>query len=363
MADTKIEDLTELTERREADYLVINEESTGIVKKIKSEYIVPALMLSDYDSDLADAVSDIGAGERTLIINKVPDALAAHVTIPSTLHIHWLNGCVLDIDTYTLTINGPLTAGNYQLFSGTGTVAGSQTLLYIPADWFAGTESVTMTTALAAADIAEVLVELGIPSDISSIAATAIEINTACDGSTAKNSHTHLLAVGCTDVTATVTEVNNKCDSEAFVNDSNGNPTVSDTEFAVDTTVTEDTWESVGPTGGGQDYTWTALNSVPSGADWIEVKIFMSADSGTISTSPWLYLYARAEDGITAKGMDNMIARMNFYMDTATSSMDTLTSAKIPVSSRAFDLYWDNTGPFTTISIDLWITGYGYNPA
>ena len=42
--------------------------------------------------------------------------------------------------------------------------------------------------------------------------ATKIEINTACDGSTAKNSHTHALTDGATDVIATASEVNAACD-------------------------------------------------------------------------------------------------------------------------------------------------------
>ena len=40
------------------------------------------------------------------------------------------------------------------------------------------------------------------------ILATAAEINTTSDGTTAKNSHNHTLAVGATDVTATAAEVN-----------------------------------------------------------------------------------------------------------------------------------------------------------
>ena len=41
--------------------------------------------------------------------------------------------------------------------------------------------------------------------------ATAAEINTACDGATAKNSHIHLLATGASDVTAAVAEINTIC--------------------------------------------------------------------------------------------------------------------------------------------------------
>lgn len=40
------------------------------------------------------------------------------------------------------------------------------------------------------------------------VTATATEINTVCDGNTAKNAHTHLLASGATDITESVSNVN-----------------------------------------------------------------------------------------------------------------------------------------------------------
>jgi len=49
------------------------------------------------------------------------------------------------------------------------------------------------------------------------ITATAAEINTTCDGSTAKNSHTHTLATGASDVTASAAELN-QCDGKTLVN-------------------------------------------------------------------------------------------------------------------------------------------------
>lgn len=213
MADTKISDLTELTQRREEDELVVVETSSGITKRIGAEKITPALLLSDYDGDLAAAIAAIGATERTLIINVAPDTLTANATTPSTLHAHWLKGCVLDIDTYTLTFNGPLTAGKYQLFEGTGTIAGAQNHLFIPDDWFDGAETVTMTTSISAGDKTQAIATLGITAtgaEINTVAdgisataaeinaaivgltAIAAELNTVADGAAAKNSHVHI---------------------------------------------------------------------------------------------------------------------------------------------------------------------------
>lgn len=50
------------------------------------------------------------------------------------------------------------------------------------------------------------------------LTATASEINTVCDGSTAKNSHTHALADGASDVTATFAEINTACDGDTAKN-------------------------------------------------------------------------------------------------------------------------------------------------
>lgn len=50
------------------------------------------------------------------------------------------------------------------------------------------------------------------------VTATAAEINTACDGSTAKNAHTHVLTSGATDVTATYAEINTACDGDTAKN-------------------------------------------------------------------------------------------------------------------------------------------------
>lgn len=85
-------------------------------------------------------------------------------------------GCLININTgQTITINSSISAGNYQIFADDGTVAGAIKQLIIPDDWFAGTETVTLTSSLDALDITESLATLG-------ITATGAEINTSADG-------------------------------------------------------------------------------------------------------------------------------------------------------------------------------------
>ncbi len=108
-------------------------------------------------------------------------------------------GCLININTgQTITINSSIAAGNYQIFTDDGTVAGAIKQLVIPDDWFAGTEVVTLTSSLDALDITETLATLGITATqaeintaADGITATAVEINTTSDGDTAKNNHVH----------------------------------------------------------------------------------------------------------------------------------------------------------------------------
>lgn len=71
--------------------------------------------LSDY-TDLADAVSSIGTIVGTLLIDT-SDTLTADLTVPNTLTLLRFDpDNVIDLDTYTLAIEGPLEAGKYQFF-------------------------------------------------------------------------------------------------------------------------------------------------------------------------------------------------------------------------------------------------------
>jgi len=89
--------------------------------------------LSKYDNSLVTAVATIGAVETTLIINTIPEALTDNLTIPNTLSLIWLQGCLLE-GAYTLTINSSLQAGTYQLFESDLTVVANLKLAKV--EWF-----------------------------------------------------------------------------------------------------------------------------------------------------------------------------------------------------------------------------------
>lgn len=74
-------------------------------------------------TDLATAVSTIGATETTLVIED-SEAITDDLTIPATMQLFFLRGGEISVaNTKTLTINGLLEAGAFRIFSGAGSVA------------------------------------------------------------------------------------------------------------------------------------------------------------------------------------------------------------------------------------------------
>lgn len=92
-------------------------------------------LLTNY-ATLADAVTTIGSTETTLVIDK-DDTLTANVTVPSTMNLRFVNGNMVTTSTYTLTVNGVIDAGRYQIFNDTGgTVNGTPLIKFAMPEWF-----------------------------------------------------------------------------------------------------------------------------------------------------------------------------------------------------------------------------------
>lgn len=149
-----------------------------------------------------------------------------------------------------------------------------------------------------------------------------------------------------------------------FVNNANGNPSASDTSFNVGQRVALSTWESIGPTGSGADNEWAALDSVPSGVDWVELFIHTKGDETVQpNLSLSLQMYMRRTGSAEGVSFPNLVAdiwvRTNSSGDGGGTS---LSVRKIPVDgSRRFDLHWMNNG-FTGVGATLVLTGWGSNP-
>ncbi len=109
-----------------------------------STYSTSAASTTDFDnfsnySGFNTAISSIGATEQAVVCNTA-QTLTASVAVPNNAQIVALKGCAIDTTGYTLTINGHLEAGQYQVFSGTGSVVfGYGSVDKIQAAWFGAT--------------------------------------------------------------------------------------------------------------------------------------------------------------------------------------------------------------------------------
>lgn len=149
-----------------------------------------------------------------------------------------------------------------------------------------------------------------------------------------------------------------------FTNHAGGNPLVAEDTFAPTTSVTENAWESVGPTGSGADNIWTALDALPSTIDWIEVKAALDGRSSgdTANALRILSLAVRENGSSRAVSSYNVVAKATDEIDGAGNgfSAPVCCGIKIPLASKVFDCYWSTTFNSSN-SIDMVITGYGHN--
>lgn len=133
------------------------------------------------------------------------------------------------------------------------------------------------------------------------------------------------------------------------------------TNFNVISSLTLNTWESVGPTGSGADNIWTALDSVLDNATYVilRARIYVYHTSTVASAR----LHARKTgSSATASIFGVTHVAEAFAGATNATAVDarTVTEFKVPIdSSGRFDLYWDYTTAYTTITIDTYLVGFG----
>lgn len=75
-------------------------------------------------TSLNTIISNIGSNNATLHINKTVN-LTSNLTIPENISLKFYKGSLINIGSNSLTINGALDAGAFQIFSGTGFVNGN----------------------------------------------------------------------------------------------------------------------------------------------------------------------------------------------------------------------------------------------
>lgn len=97
-------------------------------------------------ASFAAALTDIGATAIELVVSSTI-TLTANATVPANVHLRIAKGGSIALAGFTLTINGTLVAGEYQIFSGSGSVANLKVALPV---WF-GADTTGATDCLTAA--------------------------------------------------------------------------------------------------------------------------------------------------------------------------------------------------------------------
>lgn len=136
-------------------------------------------------------------------------------------------------------------------------------------------------------------------------------------------------------------------------------PLIEATDFFGTSVVTEEQWESVGPTGSGADNIWTALDSVPISAQWIELRIVAQASSAGGAV---LDIYTRAF------GSSQSVAAANKILGLSQQAASVLnhdaytnmnTKMQVDASTR-FEVYW-NKNVADSVGWRFFLAGYGFN--
>jgi hypothetical protein len=143
------------------------------------------------------------------------------------------------------------------------------------------------------------------------------------------------------------------------VNNANGNPNISDTLFSIHG-ISASSWASIGPTGSGAGNIWTALDSVPADAAWIEIVIYGTCTDGAASSYLYSNIYARKNGGAQAAGTGQACFSSGDYSDGSGKAYDRKTTQRrIAVNSGVFDMYWNST--FTGNVFNMVLVDWGFN--
>ena len=118
--------------------------------------------------------------------------------------------------------------------------------------------------------------------------------------------------------------------------------------------LTENTWETVGPTGSGADNIWTALDDVPSFCRFIYLRCDLIASAiatGACSLKVEVRDYADA-------GSDATLANMSQYTDNVVSNEATGTLV-VPIDSNGrFGMRWNGNANNSSEVIRLYLHGF-----
>jgi hypothetical protein len=105
--------------------------------------------IGDFNDDLSAAITAIGGTAKRLVIDK-SISLSANTTVPANVHLYFTEEGRIAKNGFTLAINGKLTVGLWQIFSGFSagnvTISGKSCMFVFPQWWGAVPDNSTDST-------------------------------------------------------------------------------------------------------------------------------------------------------------------------------------------------------------------------
>lgn len=124
---------------------------TTIIKTVRTGYVDAASYGTAYNSTTINAaITAIGSAQSALLLAPGSWIMNDDITVPANVSLEFTDGAIITTTGYTLAVSGPITAGRYKIFTGTGTVTCTGTVY--PEWWGAvGDDSTSCSTAINAA--------------------------------------------------------------------------------------------------------------------------------------------------------------------------------------------------------------------
>lgn len=126
-----------------------NRATWNIFYNAKAEGLAGDGTTDDY-ADLSTLINTtINGAEATIIFSPGTYKIGTSITIPSNITLFLTKGAMLSPDSgKIITINGPVEAGMWRIFTGSGTIAGMTEVSGLYPQWFAGTAYQQVQAAL-----------------------------------------------------------------------------------------------------------------------------------------------------------------------------------------------------------------------
>jgi hypothetical protein len=126
-----------MTIQKVSPYMV---DGMGMVSAREKRYALTGNGTTDDATKFSDMLTAIGSTPTEITFASGTYKLSSDITVPENVVLNMLPGAMFSVDSAkTLTVNGTIKAGFYQVFSGAGTIAGTLKNDFVPDIWFGNT--------------------------------------------------------------------------------------------------------------------------------------------------------------------------------------------------------------------------------